>query len=62
MPPVSTLVVLLVFLTLGLGDPALARVQRLHFTAMYELCLQLVRQLVPGGHGTAARRLHADPV
>jgi AcrR family transcriptional regulator len=41
------------FLALGLGDPALARVQRLHFTRMYELC----RAMSPGEH--AARRLHA---
>ena len=47
------------FLTLGLGDPALARVQRLHFTAMYDLCLHLVRQLVTTGPEAAARRLHA---
>ena len=51
------------FLALGLGDPELARVQRLHFTSMYELCLRLVRQLVstPRGasHETLARRLHA---
>jgi AcrR family transcriptional regulator len=47
------------FLTLGLGDPALARVQRLHFTAMYDLCLHLVRQLIPGEPEAAARRLHA---
>ena len=51
------------FLALGLGDPGLARVQRLHFTSMYELCLRLVRQLVPtprgASHETLARRLHA---
>jgi AcrR family transcriptional regulator len=51
------------FLALGLGDPELARVQRLHFTSMYELCLRLVRQLVPAPrHSTPeslARRLHA---
>lgn len=51
------------FLALGLGDPELARVQRLHFTSMYELCLRLVRQLVPtprgASHETLARRLHA---
>jgi AcrR family transcriptional regulator len=49
------------FLALGLGDPALARVQRLHFTSMYELCLGLVRQLAPGAanHETVARRMHA---
>jgi AcrR family transcriptional regulator len=51
------------FLALGLGDPELARVQRLHFTSMYELCLRLVRQLVPtprgAAHETLARRLHA---
>ena len=51
------------FLALGLGDPELARVQRLHFRSMYELCLRLVQQLVPAprraGHETLARRLHA---
>ena len=51
------------FLALGLGDPELARVQRLHFRSMYELCLRLVGQLVPAprraGHETLARRLHA---
>lgn len=51
------------FLALGLGDPELARVQRLHFTSMYELCLRLVRQLVTGPRRataeTLARRLHA---
>ena len=51
------------FLALGLGDPELARVQRLHFRSMYELCLRLVEQLVPvpgpAGHETPARRLHA---
>jgi AcrR family transcriptional regulator len=43
------------FLALGLGDPELARVQRMHFTAVYKLC----RRLVPGEDETAARRLHA---
>lgn len=33
------------FLALGLGDPELARVQRIHFTSMYDLCLNLIRQL-----------------
>ena len=51
------------FLALGLGDPELARVQRLHFTSMYELCLRLIRQLIPTpGHTTPetlAHRLHA---
>ncbi|GAA2600697.1 TetR family transcriptional regulator C-terminal domain-containing protein [Winogradskya consettensis] len=51
------------FLALGLGDPALARVQRLHFTTMYELCLRLIAQLVPGPVDTTpetlAHRLHA---
>jgi hypothetical protein len=58
------------FLALGLGDPALARVQRLHFTRMYELCLSLAAHLTPNGsapHGgasegaveTLAGRLHA---
>lgn len=47
------------FLALGLGDPALARVQRLHFTSMYELCGQLVRHLDPDADDGAARRLHA---
>jgi AcrR family transcriptional regulator len=45
------------FLALGLGDPALARVQRLQFTALYDLCRHLVRQLT--GDEGAARRLHA---
>ena len=47
------------FLTLGLGDPALARVQRRHFTAMYDLCRQLVPHLTRADHDGAARRLHA---
>jgi AcrR family transcriptional regulator len=45
------------FLTLGLGDPGLAQVQRLQFTAMYELCRHLAAQL--GADESAARRLHA---
>ncbi|WP_433291121.1 TetR family transcriptional regulator C-terminal domain-containing protein [Actinoplanes sp. CA-030573] len=40
------------FLALGLRDPALARVQRLHFTSMYELCARLAPP-------PSARRLHA---
>lgn len=47
------------FLTLGLGDPALARVQRRHFTAMHDLCRQLVPHLTGADHDGAARRLHA---
>jgi AcrR family transcriptional regulator len=51
------------FLALGLGDPELARVQRLHFTGMYGLCLRLIEQLVPEPrrvtHEVLARRLHA---
>lgn len=55
------------FLALGLGDPELARVQRLHFSGMYDLCLQLLRHLEAEGalaarHVTVedlARRLHA---
>ncbi len=48
------------FLALGLGDPELARVQRLHFTRMYELCLRLAGHLTPVAGVTAtARRLHA---
>jgi AcrR family transcriptional regulator len=55
------------FLALGLGDPALARVQRLHFTGMYDLCLALIRDLDAKGllapHTATveslARRLHA---
>jgi AcrR family transcriptional regulator len=46
------------FLTLGLGDPALARVQRQQYAALYELCRHLAAQLTPGGE-RAARRLHA---
>ena len=45
------------FLALGLGDPELARVQRLHFTSMSELCRTLARQLA--GTDAPARRLHA---
>ena len=55
------------FLALGLGDPELARVQRMHFTGMYDLCLLLVRQLDAeelldtrrAAPETLARRLHA---
>jgi AcrR family transcriptional regulator len=51
------------FLALGLGDPELARVQRLHFTGMYELCLRLIRRLIPPPRHvtpeTLAHRLHA---
>ncbi|HEX5199311.1 TetR/AcrR family transcriptional regulator [Paractinoplanes rhizophilus] len=49
------------FLALGLRDPALARVQRLHFGSMFELCLRLVTQLAPGRPAPreAARHLHA---
>lgn len=51
------------FLALGIADPALARVQKLQFTGMYELCLRLVRQLVPDPgrttHETLGRHLHA---
>lgn len=42
------------FLALGLGDPELARVHKLQFTRMYELCLNL-----SSGDETGARRLHA---
>jgi AcrR family transcriptional regulator len=45
------------FLALGLGDPELARVQRLHFTSMAELCRGVAHQLT--GSDTMARRLHA---
>lgn len=53
------------FLALGLGDPALARVQRLHFTRMHELCLRLAAHLTPQSDrafpdaDTLAGRLHA---
>lgn len=55
------------FLALGLGDPELARVQRRHFTGMYELCLRLVQDLAERGAlaragqnvETLARRMHA---
>jgi hypothetical protein len=55
------------FLALGLGDPDLARVQRLHFTSMYDLCVLLVRQLdaedllntTGATTEILARRLHA---
>ncbi|MET8876130.1 TetR family transcriptional regulator C-terminal domain-containing protein [Nocardia sp. NPDC004604] len=55
------------FLALGLGDPALAAVQRTHFEAMYRLCRSLIDALgdlnlladnaIP--REAAARRLHA---
>ncbi|MCW3817441.1 TetR family transcriptional regulator C-terminal domain-containing protein [Micromonospora sp. DR5-3] len=55
------------FLALGLGDPELARVQRRHFTGMYELCLRLVQDLAERDAlaqtgqtvETLARRMHA---
>jgi AcrR family transcriptional regulator len=49
------------FLALGLGDPALAQVQRHHFARMYELCLSLAAYVTPGDGDaeTIARRLHA---
>ncbi|POM27348.1 transcriptional regulator BetI [Actinomadura rubteroloni] len=55
------------FLALGLSDPHLAEVQRVHFDAMHELCQRLVelldtaRLLAPdaGPAETLARRLHA---
>jgi hypothetical protein len=51
------------FLALGLGDPKLARVQRLHFSSMFELCLRAVAALAPDADQTRrrglARRLHA---
>lgn len=51
------------FLALGLGDPALARVQRLHFTSMFDLCVRAVAALAPdladAARRTPARRLHA---
>lgn len=51
------------FLALGLGDPALAQVQRLHFDSMFELCVRIAAALVPDaaepGRRTLARRLHA---
>lgn len=48
------------FLALGLGDPALARVQKRHFAQMYELCRELSPHLTPDGDVEAtARRLHA---
>ncbi|GAA3338196.1 TetR family transcriptional regulator C-terminal domain-containing protein [Amorphoplanes nipponensis] len=46
------------FLALGLGDPALARVQRQQHAALYELCRSLAAQLGAGGEAVA-RRLHA---
>ncbi|WP_436523132.1 TetR/AcrR family transcriptional regulator [Actinoplanes sp. HUAS TT8] len=51
------------FLALGLGDPALARVQRLHFQSMFDLCVRVVAALAPDAdepeRRTRARRLHA---
>lgn len=55
------------FLALGLSDPRLAEVQRVHFGAMYGLCRQLVEGLHAEGlllpHTASvevlARRLHA---
>lgn len=51
------------FLALGLGDPALARVQRLHFQSMFELCVRVVAALAPDAGDrarlTLARRMHA---
>ncbi|MCP2328897.1 AcrR family transcriptional regulator [Hamadaea flava] len=55
------------FLALGLGDPELARVQRRHFTSMYELCVQMIeglaayQALAPTTQDvpTLARRMHA---
>ena len=41
------------FLALGLGDPELARVQRMHFAAMYALCVAVAPE------GIDPRRLHA---
>ncbi|MFI5493882.1 TetR/AcrR family transcriptional regulator [Actinoplanes sp. NPDC051859] len=48
------------FLALSLNDPELARVQRLHFTAMAGFCLDLIKALLPGAteQERAARRLH----
>ncbi|MBU2670468.1 TetR family transcriptional regulator C-terminal domain-containing protein [Actinoplanes bogorensis] len=48
------------FLALGLGDPALAAVQKRHFAQMYDLCRQLATQVWPDRDGeSAGRRLHA---
>ncbi|MBM2618930.1 TetR family transcriptional regulator C-terminal domain-containing protein [Actinoplanes sp. LDG1-06] len=48
------------FLALGLGDPALAAVQKRHFAQMYDLCRQLAPHLTPDGDVEAtARCLHA---
>ncbi|AEV82097.1 TetR family transcriptional regulator [Actinoplanes sp. SE50] len=50
------------FLALGLSDPALARVQRLTFTRMANLCRQLTDALTPDADEAArrslARRMH----
>ena len=45
------------FLALGLGDPALARVQRLHFSSMFGLCERLITALAPEAGETERRRL-----
>ncbi|GGQ59172.1 TetR/AcrR family transcriptional regulator [Couchioplanes azureus] len=49
------------FLALGLGDPELARVQRLHFSGMAGFCRELAGHLLPAGADLerAGRRLHA---
>ena len=51
------------FLALGLGDPALAAVQRQIFADLYELCRRLLVHLRPelgeAALRTEARRLHA---
>ncbi|MBL7260632.1 TetR/AcrR family transcriptional regulator [Paractinoplanes lichenicola] len=48
------------FLALGLGDPALAAVQKRHFAQMYDLCRQLAGHLNPARDAEAtARALHA---
>jgi AcrR family transcriptional regulator len=51
--------IMFAFLALGLGDPALARVQRLHFTSMAELCRRLLGHLTGTDDEAGARRLHA---
>ena len=54
------------FLALGLGDSELARIQRIHFTKMHELCVQQIQRLdaeyvlaIHATLDTAAHRLHA---